>query len=113
MLKAESFRTPLVLNQPLEIPSPQHIPLSRDGVLMSSLSSLNDYWRLHSDELAERILASYLPLYGLDDAPSPALSQMLRTPPTQPSPSPSWVSPSAGRFPVAPMSWPNVERAKP
>ena len=26
---------------------------------MSSLSNLNDYWRLHSDELAERILASY------------------------------------------------------
>src|SRR5271166_2809072 len=47
---------------------------------MSPLSSLNDYWRLHSDELAERILASYPPLYGLDDAPSLALSQMLRTP---------------------------------
>ena len=28
---------------------------------MSSLSNLNDYWRLHSDELAERILASYPP----------------------------------------------------
>ncbi|MGB8772056.1 MAG: DEAD/DEAH box helicase [Candidatus Korobacteraceae bacterium] len=47
---------------------------------MSSLSNLNDYWRLHSDELAERILASYPPLHGLDDALSPALSQMLRTP---------------------------------
>src|SRR5271166_2917051 len=47
---------------------------------MSSLSNLNDYLRLHSDELAERILASFPPLYGLDDAPSPALSQMLRTP---------------------------------
>ncbi len=47
---------------------------------MSPLSNLNDYWRLHSDELAQRILASYPPLYGLDDAPSPALSQMLRTP---------------------------------
>src|SRR5271166_2166452 len=47
---------------------------------MSFLSNLNDYWRLHSDELAERILASYPPLHGLDDAPSLALSQMLRTP---------------------------------
>jgi len=47
---------------------------------MSSLSNLNDYLRLHSDELAERILASYPPLYGLDDAPSPELSRMLRTP---------------------------------
>src|SRR5208283_4679354 len=47
---------------------------------MSSLSNLNDYLRLHSDELAERILASFPPLYGLDDALSPALSQMLRTP---------------------------------
>jgi len=47
---------------------------------MSSLSNLSDYLQLHSDELGERILGSYPPLHGLDDAPSPALSQMLRTP---------------------------------
>src|SRR5271157_2994473 len=80
MLKAESFRTPLVLNQPLEIPSPEHIPLSRDGVLMSSLSNLNDYWRLHSDELGERILASYPPLHSPEDPPSSQLSRLLRSP---------------------------------
>ena len=45
---------------------------------MSSPSNLNSYLRLHSDELAERILASYPPLHGMDDRPSPALSQMLR-----------------------------------
>src|SRR5208337_467743 len=32
--------------------------------------------------------------------------------PTRPSPSPSWVSPNAGRFPAALMWWPNVEREK-
>jgi superfamily II DNA or RNA helicase len=47
---------------------------------MSSPSNLNSYLRLHSDELADRILASYPPLHGMDDLPSPALSQMLRTP---------------------------------
>ena len=31
---------------------------------MSSLSNLNDYWRLHSDELAERILAQSSPTWG-------------------------------------------------
>ena len=47
---------------------------------MSSLSNLNDYLRLHGDELAQRILASFPPLHSPEGPPSPHISRMLRTP---------------------------------
>src|ERR1039457_3554724 len=47
---------------------------------MSFPSSIRQYMVCHATELGERILASYPPLHGLEDSPSPALSQMLRTP---------------------------------
>ena len=47
---------------------------------MSFPSSIRQYMVCHATELGERILASYPPLHGLEDSPSPALSRMLRTP---------------------------------
>ena len=45
-----------------------------------NITDIATYMVCHATELGERILASYPPLHGLDDALSPALSQMLRTP---------------------------------
>ena len=78
---------------------------------MSFPSSIRQYMVCHATELGERILASYPPLYGPEDAPSPALSQMLRTP--YPAQTLAILGvPSAGKSHVAHMWWPNVEREK-
>ena len=47
---------------------------------MQNLSSLQDYLAAHSEEIGTRILSSYPALFGTDEAPSPLLSQMLRSP---------------------------------
>jgi superfamily II DNA or RNA helicase len=47
---------------------------------MQNLSSLQDYLAAHSEEIGTRILSSYPALFGTDEAPSPLLSQVLRTP---------------------------------
>jgi len=47
---------------------------------MQNLDSIHDYLRTHSDEIGNRILASYPALFRLDEAPSCLLSHMLRTP---------------------------------
>jgi len=38
---------------------------------MQSLDTIHDYLRSHSEEIGNRILASYTALYGADEAPSP------------------------------------------
>ena len=47
---------------------------------MQNLDTIHDYLRTHSDEIGNRILASYPALFRADEAPSPLLSRMLRTP---------------------------------
>ena len=47
---------------------------------MQSLNTIHQYLERHSDEIGNRILASYPPLYGADEAPSPLLSRMVRVP---------------------------------
>ena len=47
---------------------------------MQNLETIHDYLRTHSDEIGNRILASYPALFRADEAPSPLLSRMLRTP---------------------------------
>ena len=47
---------------------------------MQNLDTIHDYLRTHSDEIGNRILASYPALFRTDETPSPLLSQMLRTP---------------------------------
>ena len=47
---------------------------------MQNLETIHDYLRCHSDEIGERILCSYPALHGPDEAPSPLVSRMLRTP---------------------------------
>jgi len=47
---------------------------------MQSLDTIHDYLRSHSEEIGNRILASYTALYGADEAPSPLLSRMVRVP---------------------------------
>jgi superfamily II DNA or RNA helicase len=47
---------------------------------MQSLDTIHDYLRTHSEEIGKRILASYPALHGVDETPSPLLSQMLRAP---------------------------------
>ena len=47
---------------------------------MQNLDTIHDYLRSHSDEIGERILSSYPALHGVDETPSPLLSQMLRAP---------------------------------
>lgn len=47
---------------------------------MEKLETIHDYLRQHSDEIGNRILTSYPALYGADEAPSPVLARMLRTP---------------------------------
>jgi hypothetical protein len=47
---------------------------------MQSLDTMHDYLRHHSEEIGARILASYPALYRPDQAPSPLLSRMMRTP---------------------------------
>jgi hypothetical protein len=45
-----------------------------------NLSSLQAYLAAHSEEIGTRILFSYPALFGTDEAPSPLLSRMLRSP---------------------------------
>jgi hypothetical protein len=47
---------------------------------MQSLDTIHDYLRTHSEEIGKRILLSYPALHGVDETPSPLLSQMLRAP---------------------------------
>ena len=47
---------------------------------MQQLASIHDYLATHSEEIGLRILRSYPALFGTDEAPSPLLSHMLRTP---------------------------------
>ena len=47
---------------------------------MQSLDTIHQYLERHSDEIGNRILASYPALYGADEAPSPLLSRMVRVP---------------------------------
>ena len=47
---------------------------------MQNLDTIHDYLRTHSDEIGNRILASYPALFRSDEAPSSLLSHMLRTP---------------------------------
>ena len=47
---------------------------------MQSLDTIHQYLERHSDEIGNRILASYPALYGADEAPSPLLSRMIRVP---------------------------------
>jgi len=47
---------------------------------MQNLDTIHDYLRTHSDEIGNRILASYPALFRTDEAPSSLLSHMLRTP---------------------------------
>src|ERR1035438_6978923 len=48
--------------------------------LMQTPVDIYTYMQLHSAELGKRILSSYPALHGVDEAPSPLLSQMLRLP---------------------------------
>src|SRR5664279_1410926 len=47
---------------------------------MQSLDTIHQYLERHSEEIGNRILASYPALYGADEAPSPLLSRMARVP---------------------------------
>src|SRR5215469_4084909 len=47
---------------------------------MQNLETIHDHLRCHSSEIGERILSSYPSLHSPDDAPSPLVSRMLRTP---------------------------------
>src|ERR1039458_3538444 len=47
---------------------------------MQSLDTIHQYLERHSDEIGNRILASYPALYGANEAPSPLLSRMVRVP---------------------------------
>ncbi len=47
---------------------------------MQSLDSIHQYLERHSEEIGNRILASYPALYGADEAQSPLLSRMVRVP---------------------------------
>lgn len=45
-----------------------------------NITDIATYLRTHSDEIGERILSSYPAMFGADEAPSPLVSHMLRTP---------------------------------
>jgi hypothetical protein len=45
-----------------------------------SIDSISAYLRAWASELGERILETFPPLHGFDDAPSPLIAQLLRTP---------------------------------
>jgi PRTRC genetic system protein E len=45
-----------------------------------NITDITTYLERHSDEIGNRILASYPALYGADEAPSPLLSRMVRVP---------------------------------
>jgi hypothetical protein len=45
-----------------------------------SIDSISAYLRAWSSELGERILQTFPPLHGFNDAPSPAIAQLLRKP---------------------------------
>ena len=47
---------------------------------MQSLDTIHQYLERHSEEIGNRILASYPALYGANEAPSPLLSRMVRVP---------------------------------
>ena len=47
---------------------------------MQGLDTIHQYLERHSEEIGNRILASYPALYGADEAPSPLLSRMVRVP---------------------------------
>ena len=47
---------------------------------MQNLDTIHDYLHAHSEEIGKRILSSYPALHSPDEAPSPLLSRMLRTP---------------------------------
>lgn len=47
---------------------------------MQTLQTPQDYLRVFSEELGNRILSSYPALFGATDTPSPILAQMLRRP---------------------------------
>jgi superfamily II DNA or RNA helicase len=44
------------------------------------LENIADYLRAHAQELGDRILESYPPLYAIDDPVSPLISKLLRKP---------------------------------
>ncbi len=47
---------------------------------MSVPDSISDYLMLYASELGDRILKSFPPLHGVEDAPSPLISKLLRKP---------------------------------
>src|ERR1700740_2092069 len=47
---------------------------------MDRLTSIADYLRAFASELGDRIVRSYPPLHGFDDAASPLVGQLLRKP---------------------------------
>ena len=47
---------------------------------MSVPESLTEYLRTFTQELGERILQSFPPLYAFDDRPSPMIARLLRKP---------------------------------
>src|SRR5665811_740159 len=45
-----------------------------------NITDIATYLRKHSEEIGKRILSSYPALHGVDEAPSPLLSRMVRVP---------------------------------
>lgn len=47
---------------------------------VDNITNIATYLRTHADEIGERILSSYPALHGVEEAPSPLLSRMVRVP---------------------------------